>query len=442
MITRIELNSFMSHARTVIEPAAGLTVIVGANNLGKSAIVSALQILCQNQNSTYVTRHGERECAVMVQTDDGHAVEWRRKNDSPRYVVDGVLFDRLGGCVPDEVHNALRLPLVEWESQEFDVHLAPQKSPIFLLDKPGTHAAQFFASSSDAIHLVAMQKRHREKVTAAQRERNALGAHVALLNRQMELLEPVVELDRELAETEKAFKTITKQTAQIDAAERHASDLRREASTASAHASVANALADLAPPPELTAIEPLSAHLAALERTSAEVNAYSARTRAMVALNAPPALSNTRSFAALIDDISSTRRRLADEAGRAQTLKSLREPPHLCDDRELARMVRALQAGTDLAARCQAFVERLSPLVSGPSLAETEGLETAIDGLVSRTDDVAAWEREVREASAVLAVAEEEFRRRAMDFGQCPTCGQPLDTDRLVTLAAMGLARH
>src|ERR1700684_329073 len=112
MITRIELTNFMSHGHTVIEPAAGLTVLVGPNNWGKSSIVAALQILCHNENSTYVVRHGERECSVKVETDDGHAVEWCRKNDSPRYVVNGELFDRLGGHVPEAVHQALRMPFV------------------------------------------------------------------------------------------------------------------------------------------------------------------------------------------------------------------------------------------------------------------------------------------------------------------------------------------
>ena len=44
MITRITLENYMSHARTVIEPAGGLTVIVGPNNCGKSAIASALRV--------------------------------------------------------------------------------------------------------------------------------------------------------------------------------------------------------------------------------------------------------------------------------------------------------------------------------------------------------------------------------------------------------------
>src|SRR5436305_15341573 len=97
MITRIELTNFVSHEHTVIEPAAGLTVLVGPNNCGKSAVVAALQILCSNENSTFVLRHGTRECGVGVTTADGHEVQWRRKN-SPSYMIDGPLFDRLCGC--------------------------------------------------------------------------------------------------------------------------------------------------------------------------------------------------------------------------------------------------------------------------------------------------------------------------------------------------------
>ena len=83
MITRIELTNFMSHEHTVLEPAPGLTVLVGPNNCGKSAVVAALQILAYNDSSKYVVRHGEKECTVRVETDDGHLIQWRRRRDSP-----------------------------------------------------------------------------------------------------------------------------------------------------------------------------------------------------------------------------------------------------------------------------------------------------------------------------------------------------------------------
>src|SRR5262245_56734371 len=158
MLSRIELTNFMSHAATVIEPSAGLTVLVGPNNCGKSAVVAALQILCHNENSTYVLRHNERECAIKVQTDDGHTIVWRRKH-SPSYTIDGELFDRLSKSgVPDSLQKVLRLAKVEaGNDSDFDVHFASQKSPIFLLASSPATAAKFFASSSDASRLVEMQ---------------------------------------------------------------------------------------------------------------------------------------------------------------------------------------------------------------------------------------------------------------------------------------------
>ena len=85
MIRRIVLKNFMSHQHTVIEPVAasrrahpsaetdasdtnGLTVLVGENNSGKSAIVTALQTVAQNASGDFMVRHGEKECEVTIET--------------------------------------------------------------------------------------------------------------------------------------------------------------------------------------------------------------------------------------------------------------------------------------------------------------------------------------------------------------------------------------
>src|SRR5258706_12911951 len=113
MITRIILDNYMSHAQTVIQPASGLTVIVGPNNCGKSAIVSALQNLCGDNDGDFMVRHGEKTCQVNVETDDGHTITWRRKGKPVSYVIDGVEVHRVGhGNLPDDLDALLRLPKV------------------------------------------------------------------------------------------------------------------------------------------------------------------------------------------------------------------------------------------------------------------------------------------------------------------------------------------
>ncbi|MDA0587441.1 MAG: AAA family ATPase [Planctomycetota bacterium] len=72
MIRRITLDNFMSHSHTVIESAEGLTVLVGPNNCGKSAVITALQTLCDNETGGFMVRRGESDCRVTVETDDGH----------------------------------------------------------------------------------------------------------------------------------------------------------------------------------------------------------------------------------------------------------------------------------------------------------------------------------------------------------------------------------
>src|SRR3954469_19919904 len=118
MITRITLDNFMSHSHTVIEPAAGLTVILGPNNCGKSAIVSALQTVCGDHSGDFMVRHGEKECAVTIETEDGHVICWRRGKKAG-YVLDGVEVDRVGrGNLPGNLQTLLRLGKVRHPSKE------------------------------------------------------------------------------------------------------------------------------------------------------------------------------------------------------------------------------------------------------------------------------------------------------------------------------------
>jgi len=251
MIRRIELTNFMSHEHTVIEPAEGLTVLVGPNNCGKSAVVTALQILCHNDNSTYVTRHGQKECSVRVETDDGHVIEWARKN-SPRYTIDGELFDRLKSVLPEELFQTLRMPKVSSDGgQEFDVHFGEQKSPVFLIDKPSGHAARFFSSSSDAGLMVQMQNRHRANTTAAKQEQTRLAGMIGDLSGEIKVLEPVSEINGRVETLEVDYPVLLELNQQITDIAVDAEALHRQDILLSLHTAQADALGKLQSPPTL-----------------------------------------------------------------------------------------------------------------------------------------------------------------------------------------------
>ena len=196
----------MSHERTVIEPAAGLTVLVGPNNCGKSALVAALQILCHNAKSNYVLRHDAKRCEVIVETSDGHIVNWsKKKSGSPKYVINGEEFDRLRQGIPKELHEILGLSKVTCEKDTFDIHFGEQKSPVFLLNDSGKAAAQFFASSSDAIRLVEMQDRHKSNVRTFKRDQNRLAQLKEQLCEDIASLKPLDSIDERLTKCEQQY---------------------------------------------------------------------------------------------------------------------------------------------------------------------------------------------------------------------------------------------
>ena len=243
MIKRIELVNFMSHSHTVTEPAAGLTVLIGPNNCGKSAIVTALQILAHNAPSTYVLRHGAKECKVIVETDDGHVIEWsRKKSGSPCYKIDGEAFDRLRGStqVWEKLSAALRLPLVECDGADFDVHFGEQRNPVFLLADKGKKAAQFFASSSDASRLVEMQAVHKANVKQRRSEHRKLTSEAARAKETLELFEPLDELTSQIEKLEKQFESIAQSDQRADQLEKKTILIRELNSEAARLEAVAN----------------------------------------------------------------------------------------------------------------------------------------------------------------------------------------------------------
>jgi energy-coupling factor transporter ATP-binding protein EcfA2 len=389
MITRIELTNFMSHDHTVIEPAAGLTVLIGPNNCGKSAIVAALQILANNDNSTYVMRHGAKECSVKVETDDGHTVEWRRKN-SPSYVIDGQTFDRLRGAgLPDELHAALRLPKVDaGENTEFDVHFGTQKSPIFLLGGSTAHAARFFAASSDAIRLVAIQKRHKEKLAEAQREKNRLEVESKQINAALEILGPVVELEERLEVAREAYDQLLKRDDWVEEATKGEALLRAKSATVDRFSAEAAALQPLHPPPEFAPTEPLQKLIEALVSAEGRLKMAESRAAALALLPQPPNLTPVEAMEKVIRDLESEHSRQRNAAARNGVLASLEAPPELADTDAIVQLTAGIERATRLQTQTRAESQTLSQLPSPPQLAELDPLLRLTERLASAMRDL------------------------------------------------------
>jgi len=324
MIRRITLENYMSHVRTAIEPAEGLTAIVGPNNCGKSAIVSALQTLCENTPGDFMVRHGCPEARVTVETDDGHVVSWRRRKRTVSYEIDGREVHRLGkGNVPDDLHELLRLPRVADADREFDVHFGHQKEPVFLIDRPGRDAAVFFASTSDAILLMRMQAAHEARVLEAKKSRRRARERIGDLDREISALDPVCE---ERARLEEADEELSRLVAAEDRAgrlEREVESLAGREGERAASDSRCRVLEDLGEPPDLGDDGALERLMGGLGVAAGRLDAVARRREILDDLEGPPDLADATGLERIVADLEERRAAVEESAAEVAGLDDL-----------------------------------------------------------------------------------------------------------------------
>lgn len=391
MIRRIILENYMAHGRTVIEPAAGLTVLVGPNNCGKSAVVHALQTLCYNRPADFAVRHGETDASVTVETDDGHVLTWQRKKGVVSYVINGREVGRLRRDVPDDLHQYLRMPRIEpanESSAPFFVHFGLQKSPIFLLDDPPARAATFFASSSDAEKLLEMQKRHREKVKDAKRDHDRLASEAAVLDRRLEATAPVTVLAERMTAVEETHRRL------VESDRTTAS--RRE-------------LADR------------------LARATRRRDAHALRLRAAAPLMAAPPWADTSTLAETIARMKGISTRLRREKSRAAAVEPLLAPPAWRDTSILRQLIAKIRSAAAQSRRSQGISRGLAQLAQPPEPIVQRAIE--LSSMISRGKELTtrrgAAKAEMLLAQSAIDALREQARAWVEAHPNCPTCGAP-----------------
>jgi len=401
MISRIELHNFMSHCHTVIEPAAGLTVLVGPNNCGKSAVVSALQILCENAQGDYMVRHGADECRVVVETADGHRVEWQRRKGVVSYNVDGEDFHRLSGGIPARLHDVLRLAkVVAADNRDpYDIHFGAQKSPIFLLNEPGSRAATFFASSSDAAKLTEMQSLHRSKGAQARKDEARLAEQVNGLALRLEVLGPVAQLEQAISRATEDYQAIADLSWRLCTLWQDLTDLSRKlAAVEQLNAEVA-AFARLGTPPQLADTSSIEEIVGPMTKNMGREARETAVIHVLDRLAEPPVLVDLMPIGGLIENLGIwTKRRDASEATSSAT-EDLAAPPEIADIGPLEVLCKGIE---DLQTRREALSAQLAclaPLTDAPAMCDTVSLEGVINQLVKASRDV----RRAEEPAASLA---------------------------------------
>jgi exonuclease SbcC len=250
-------------------------------------------------------------------------------------VIDGQTFDRLKGAgSPEPLSKVLRLPLVSAGNiQSFDIHFGQQKSPIFLLNESGSCAASFFASSSDAIRLVEMQKLHRTKTAGAQRDKDRLERESKQLNDELETLRPISEIDQALRGVEDEYSRLIQLVTTIGEIAYTEEAIRRELDAFEYCENKASALGTLTAAPLLAATEPLAVLCSALTSVAQTQAHWSGVSGSLVQLSNAPKMDDTGRLATLCGEIRRAEEDRIKKSLRYDPMASLISPPSLADEK-------------------------------------------------------------------------------------------------------------
>lgn len=385
----------MSHRRTVIEPAEGLTVLVGPNNCGKSAVVVALQCLntCDTRSAPFI-RHDQKEARVGIETDDGSRIEWVRGKNYTNYKINGREMTRARR--PEDLDEHLKLAQVESEDgkRSFDLHFAEQKNPIFLLNESGAAAATFFAASSDAAYLVQMQSLLKRKESEARSRKRDLDARIDRQRKQLEAFESLSEIEGSVKGAQDIFAELSRRREEITALQRLSFSIEEAGLEVEASKADLDALAPASVPPSLEPTDELDRYVSAGARLTTRVGADSVRVATLQNLVAPPSLEDSSSLTATIELLVRKQKNFGKLSEKTAISAGAEKPPELEDPTALDRIVAEFVHRLDLVAKAKSMVD-------------------AVD-----------IERTAAKSALIAYVAEHPT---------CPVCGSILSADRILT---------
>lgn len=212
-IKELRLYDFMSHAKTVLSLSPGVTCLTGENDIGKSAIVSALRALFYGTATDSSIAHSKQLFKIEAEFHDLGVLSMERYlKKSPKqrwryYVrgqVDPVQDSSPKDGAPDWVDHIAKIARTE----ELDIAFANQKSPVFLLDQPASRRAAILAVGRESAHL--------QRLIAKNKERNLLDGRVikdgeaegARISRELDLLVKVDEFGGSVDRLRKATQLI------------------------------------------------------------------------------------------------------------------------------------------------------------------------------------------------------------------------------------------
>ena len=353
MLKKIKLKNFMSHKSSEFELVKGVNVITGPNNCGKSAVISALQLLADLpvKEGDYMVRHGTSDSEVTVITDEDDVLTWQKKGTGTTLIINGEKNIRLQNDREhylEKLHQHLKLPRVSGpdKKQDFDIHFATQKDPIFLINDPPSRAALFFASSSDAGRLFEVRDKFKELVKTKKKEQQVSKAALEVQKKLLLQLKPIDDLETLFKSVQDTYKEFPKDQQILQKGNALLQSFSKHISKFNVLFCKNQSLQQLTQPPRLEDSKKLENYFTLLKARLKEFSTLSKKAEVLLELQPKPELYPSIKLEKQLDDlIKSTKKCKRLEKIQAQ-LATMLYMPEIENSKVLATLLDSMKAYT------------------------------------------------------------------------------------------------
>jgi DNA repair ATPase RecN len=146
MTTEISIKNFQS-AKDVSLVVDGFTVVVGQNNIGKSAIIRAVDAALINRTGDGFIRDDEKNTEIKIKRE-GFTLEWKKGAKASYKINDTESFTALNRDIPQPLIDA-GFGRMEIGDKKVSPLIAHQFEPLFLINKGGSVVTEVLAGIYD-----------------------------------------------------------------------------------------------------------------------------------------------------------------------------------------------------------------------------------------------------------------------------------------------------
>ena len=129
----------------------GFTTITGESDLGKSAVIRAIDFALSNERATDFVRHGKKKCEVSLDFGD-IKIEWE-KGKSTSYKINDKEFNKMGNNPPPDEIIKYGIRDIVFDKRKLMPQIQNQHGYMFLINETDSVKAGFVGSLSTAFDL-------------------------------------------------------------------------------------------------------------------------------------------------------------------------------------------------------------------------------------------------------------------------------------------------